>query len=70
MRSEALDIKLNTITNTEKEAFIENMIMAKGFNDAIVYLNDQSINIVVDSETLTEKDIAQIVDIVKEKQIL
>lgn len=65
MRTEALNIKLNTITNTEKETFVENMIVAKGFDDAIVYLSDQSINIVVNSEKLTEKDVAQIVDIVK-----
>lgn len=65
MRAEALNIKLNTITNTEKETFVENMIVAKGFDDAIVYLSDQSINIVVNSEKLTEKDVAQIVDIVK-----
>ncbi len=65
MRAEALGIKLNTITNTEKETFVENMIMAKGFDDAVVYLGDQSINIVVSSENLTEKDVAQIVDIVK-----
>lgn len=64
-RVEALGIKLNTITNTEKEVFVENMIMAKGFNDAIVYLSDQSINIVVSSENLTERHVAQIVDIVK-----
>ena len=65
MRAEALNIKLNTITNTEKETFVENMIVAKGFDDAIVYLSDQSINIVVNSEKLTERDVAQIVDIVK-----
>jgi stage III sporulation protein AH len=65
MRAEALGIKLNTITNTEKETFVENMIMAKGFDNAVVYLGDQSINIVVSSENLTEKDVAQIVDIVK-----
>lgn len=64
-RAEALNIKLNTITNTEKETFVESMIVAKGFDDAIVYLSDQSINIVVNSEKLTEKDVAQIVDIVK-----
>ena len=64
-RAQALDIKLNTITNTEKETFMENMIMAKGFDDAIVYLSDQSINIVVNSENLTAKDVAQIVDIVQ-----
>src|SRR5690606_10370184 len=65
MRDAALNMKLNTRTNTEKEVFIENMIMAIGFNDAIVDLSDQSINIVVSSEDLTEKDVAKIVDIVR-----
>lgn len=65
MRAEAIGIKLNTITNTERETFVENMIMAKGFDNAVVYLGDQSINIVVSSDNLTEKDVAQIVDIVK-----
>ncbi|HZK57964.1 MAG TPA: SpoIIIAH-like family protein [Clostridia bacterium] len=65
MRAEALGVKLDTITNTEKETFVENMIMAKGFDNAIVYLSDQSINVVVSSESLTERDVAQIVDIVK-----
>ncbi len=64
MRKQAEDMKLSTIQNTEKEVFMENMIMAKGFNDAIVYLSDQSINVVVSSENLTEKDVAKIVDIV------
>lgn len=64
IRDQAVNMKLNTITSTEKEVFIENMIMAKGFNDVIVYLSDQSINIVVSSDSLTEKDVAKIVDIV------
>ncbi|QUH20694.1 SpoIIIAH-like family protein [Alkaliphilus sp. B6464] len=64
IRDQAVSMKLSTITSTEKEVFIENMIMAKGFNDVIVYLSDQSINIVVSSDNLTEKDVAKIVDIV------
>lgn len=65
MKAEALNIRLNTITNTDKEVFLENMIMAKGFDDAIVYLSDQSINIVVSGDRLEEQDVAQIVDIVR-----
>ncbi|ABR48652.1 hypothetical protein Amet_2499 [Alkaliphilus metalliredigens QYMF] len=65
MRGQAEDIKLQVIVSTETEVFIENMIMAKGFNDAIVYLSDESISIVVQSQQLTEKDVAQIVDIVR-----
>jgi len=65
IRNQAVNMKLNTITSTEKEVFIENMVMAKGFTDVIVYLSDQSVNIVVSSENLTDKDVAKIVDIVR-----
>ncbi|WP_026475871.1 SpoIIIAH-like family protein [Alkaliphilus transvaalensis] len=65
LRSQAQNMKIQVVTNTEKEMMIENMITAKGFNDAIVYLTDQSINIVVHSEGLNEKEVAQIVDIVR-----
>ena len=65
IKDSATNMKLNLISNTEKEVFIENMIMAKGFNDAIVYLSDQSINIVVSSAQLEANDVAKIVDIVK-----
>jgi len=65
IRNQAVNMKLNTITSTEKEVFIENMVMAKGFTDVIVYLSDQSVNIVVSSENLTGKDVAKIVDIVR-----
>ena len=65
IKDNAMNMKLNLISNTETEVFIENMIMAKGFNDTIVYLSDQSINIVVSSEQLEANDVAKIVDIVK-----
>lgn len=64
-RNQATNMKLKVIQNTEKEVLIENMIMAKGFSDAIVYLSDQSINIVVNSDELKASDVAKIVDIVK-----
>lgn len=65
IRNQALDLKMNMITSTEKETLIENMIVAKGFSDVIVYLSDHSINIVVSSEKLEEEDVVKIVDIVK-----
>ncbi|SES70927.1 stage III sporulation protein AH [Natronincola peptidivorans] len=64
MRNQAQNIKIDMIASTEKEVLLENMIVAKGFSDAIVYLTDNTINIVVNSENLTEKDVAKIVDVV------
>ncbi len=65
LRAQAQNMKMQVVTNSEKELLIENMITAKGFNDAIVYLTDHSINIVVHSQALNEKEVAQIVDIVR-----
>ncbi len=50
--------------NTEKEGNIENLLKAKGFEDAIVYIADESISITVKTEGLTAADSAKIYDIV------
>ncbi|AKL95297.1 stage III sporulation protein AH [Clostridium aceticum] len=65
IRGEAQNVKLDMISSTEKEVLIENMIVGKGFNDALVYLTDQSINVVVNADALTETDVAKIVDIIR-----
>lgn len=64
LRAEAVSMKLSTITNTDKEVFLENMIIAKGYNDAIVHLSEKTVNIVVGSGNLTEIDVVKIVNIV------
>ncbi|MCC5909940.1 MAG: SpoIIIAH-like family protein [Clostridiaceae bacterium] len=65
MRNQAQGLKLNMITGTEREVLLENMIISKGFNDAVVHLTDKSVNVVVNSNTLTEGDVAKIVDIIR-----
>ncbi|KAB3527572.1 SpoIIIAH-like family protein [Alkaliphilus serpentinus] len=64
LRNQAQGMKLVVLSNTEMEMLIENMIIAKGFNDVIVYLGDDSINVIVQSEGLNEIDVAKIVDII------
>lgn len=51
----------------EKETASEDMIKAKGFNEAYVRIDDETVDVVVDAETLTEQQAAQIEDIVKRK---
>lgn len=65
IRNQALAVKMDMISSTEKEVLIENMITAKGFNDTIVYLSDHTINVVVSSGGLTEGDVAKIVDVIR-----
>ena len=48
----------------ETEGRIESLIKAKGFEDCIVYLSDESANVVVRSEGLLSNEVAQIKDII------
>jgi stage III sporulation protein AH len=47
----------------EKETMIESLIKAQGFSDCVVYLSDDTANIVVKSEGLLPAEAAQIKDI-------
>lgn len=51
----------------EKETAAEAMIEAKGFKEAYVRIDDETVDVVVDKEKLTDAEIAQIEDIVKRK---
>lgn len=52
------------ITNSDKEMVLEKLIIAKGFEDCIVFISDDMVDVVVKTTSLTEKNVAQIVDIV------
>ncbi|MBE5785708.1 MAG: SpoIIIAH-like family protein [Clostridiales bacterium] len=56
--------KLSIVNNMEAEFTIENLIRAKGFTDAAVTFHSGTVNVIVDAETLTEEQAAQILDIV------
>ena len=51
----------------EKETAAEAMIESKGFKEAYVRIDDDTVDVVVDKDTLTDAEVAQIEDIVKRK---
>ncbi len=51
----------------EKETAAEAMIESKGFKEAYVRMDDDTVDVVVDQDTLTDAEVAQIEDIVKRK---
>lgn len=64
-QKEAAQKEITSINNTKNAIMIsENLIKTKGFNDCIVYANDESINIVIDKEELSKEDTAQIQSII------
>lgn len=56
-------IKIGNIS--EKELQIEGLIKSKGFEEALVFLTDVDIKVVVSIDELTEQDMVKILDIVK-----
>lgn len=53
--------------NTETETAIENLIRAKGFEDAVCYINNGIANVVVKAESIDSSDVAKISEIVSEQ---
>ncbi len=61
------DSMLELQQRIEKETAAEAMIEAKGFSDAYVRIDDETVDVVVNKDQLTEQEVAQIEDIVKRK---
>lgn len=61
------DTMLQLQERIEKETAAEAMIEAKGFKEAYVRIDDSTVDVVVDKETLSDAEVAQIEDIVKRK---
>ncbi len=51
----------------EKETATENLLAAKGFQDVVVTIVYDSVDVIVNAESLKEQQIAQIEDVVKRK---
>ena len=66
-KEKAMDEIMKMTTISEKETAAENLLAAKGFDEAVVTILEDSVDVVVNAEELTEQQIAQIEDVVKRK---
>jgi stage III sporulation protein AH len=66
-KQSAQDSILELADNTEVESTIENLIKARGFEDAVCYINNSQANVVVKAESLDEAQVAVICEIVTEQ---
>ncbi len=58
---------LELADNTEAETAVENLIKARGFEDAVCYIHNSQANVVVKAESLDEAQAALICEIVTEQ---
>jgi len=63
-KNNATQQKLKIIDYMNKEKVIENLIKNKGFTDAFVLMTDNSVNVTVNKQEITQSDVAKICDIV------
>lgn len=66
-KEKAMDEIVAMTEINEKETATENLLAAKGFEDVVVTIVDDSVDVIVNAESLTEQQIAQIEDVVKRK---
>lgn len=62
--SDAQQQKLDLINCMEMELTVENLVRGKGFDDVIVSMHAGSVNVIVGAQSLTDEQVAQILDIV------
>lgn len=65
LRTQAQEEIIKIGKHSEKELQIEGLIKSKGFDDALVFLTDKDIKVVVSSIELSQQDMVKILDIVK-----
>lgn len=66
-REEASNMKLQLVKYQETELKIENLLSAKGFENALVYIGESNVNVVVNKQDLSKSEAARIFDLVAEQ---
>ncbi len=64
VKQQANTEKMAIASNSETEATIENLIKAKGFADCVTFINENNVNVVVQSTGLQDNQVAQIQEII------
>lgn len=59
--------KMELVSLMEKELAVEGLIKAQGFEDCVIAISNEKVNVVVKGSSLTENEVAQISTIVKEQ---
>ena len=62
--ADAQQQKLDIVNNMETELTVESLLKAKGFADAAVTLHSGAVNVILSAESLSEEQVAQVLDIV------
>ncbi len=65
--NEANEVMIQLVRLSENEMQLENMILAKGYEDCVVFLHDEYVNVLVKTDTLSASQAVQIQDIISKQ---
>lgn len=63
-KHQAQESILKMTLEKQREAEMENLIKAKGFTDALVFIRDNSVSAVVKTTTLTREEVVQVAEVI------
>ncbi|MDT8901065.1 SpoIIIAH-like family protein [Anaeroselena agilis] len=63
-RQKAQDAVLKLVLEKQRESEMENLIKAKGFADALVFVRDNAVSAVVKTHTLNRDEVMQVADVI------
>ena len=66
-KEQAVNKIIELTANSERENAAEMMLQARGFENCVVSVVDGKADVIVDTNTITDEEVAQIVDIVNRK---
>jgi stage III sporulation protein AH len=66
-RARAAENMMNIQDRINRESAAESLIESKGFSEVYVRISDSGVDVVVNKETLSHAELAQIMDIIKQK---
>lgn len=55
---------LRLVQEKQREYEMENLIKARGFQDALVVIQDKSVNAIIKTQTFTRDEVAQVADVI------
>lgn len=67
IRAQSAENMLTIQRRIEKESAAEALIESRGFNEVYVRIGDNSVDVIVNKESLTDAELAQIEDVIKRK---
>lgn len=63
-RGKAQEAMLRLVLEKQRETEIENLIKARGFADALVFMRESTVSAVVRAPTLTREEVVQVADVI------